>query len=218
MAGTHGVPLGASWREAWSHPGFRWRAIATGPAFFVTLGLLASFVKWVERRPGVVLADPLLAALRPRDVTWLTFALIYAGIVGALVLVAGRPRTLVTGLQAYVILALARMAVMWVTPLDPPPGMILLEDPLAQGIGGATHALSRDLFFSGHTSTLFLVALAVPSPRFRTLFFGCAAAVGACVLVQHVHYSVDVFAAPFFALGAWHAAQALWPRSASPEN
>ena len=51
---------------------------------------------------------------------------------------------------------------MWATPLDPPPGMIVLEDPLVQLFGGASRPLTRDLFFSGHTSTMFLLFLAVP--------------------------------------------------------
>ncbi len=205
------IPLDVTWREAWSRPGFRWRAAATVPLLAGSLAALATFVKWVERRPGVVLPDPVLAMLQPRDVTWLTFALIYAGIVGAVALLARRPRLLVAGVQAYAILALVRIAVMWATPLDPPPGMIGLEDPLVERLGGASESLTRDLFFSGHTSTLFLISLAVPGRRARPFFLACTAAVAVCVLVQHVHYTVDVLAAPFFAYGAWRIAARLWP-------
>jgi len=205
-----GVPE-PTWREAWGDRGFRLRAIATVPALAGTLAALATFVKWVERRPGAILPDPLLAVLRPRDLTWLTFGLIYAGLLGAVALLAGRPRRLVPAVQAYVLLALVRIAVMWATPLDPPPGMIRLDDPFVQRMGGASEPLTRDLFFSGHTSTLFLLALAVPGRRARAVFLACTAAVGTCVLVQHVHYTVDVLAAPFFAFGAWRAANALWP-------
>jgi len=90
--------------------------------------------------------------------------------------------------------------------------MIRLEDPLVQGIGGASEALTRDLFFSGHTSTLFLIFLAVPGGRSRPIFLACTVAVATAVLVQHVHYAVDVLAAPFFAYGAWRLAGRLWPR------
>jgi hypothetical protein len=206
------VPLGATWRQAWDDRGFRWRLLLTLPALGATLGALARFVRRVEERPGVVLPDPLLELVSPRDLTWLAFALIYAAILSALVLLARRPRRLVQALQAYAIMAWVRMAVMWVTPLDPPPRMILLEDPLVQGLGGASRALTRDLFFSGHTSTLFLVFLAVPGRRARPFFLACTAAVGAAVLAQHVHYAVDVLAAPFFAYGSWRLAGRLWPR------
>jgi hypothetical protein len=207
------IPVEATWREAWSERAFRWRLALAVPALVATVTVLAAFVKRVERRPGVVLPDPVLEALAPRDVTWLAFGLIYAAILGALWLLARRPRRLVQALQAYALMAWARMAVMWVTPLDPPPGMIRLEDPLVQGLGGASEALTRDLFFSGHTSTLFLIFLAVPGRRARPFFLACTVAVACAVLVQHVHYAVDVLAAPFFAYGAWRATGRLWPRT-----
>jgi membrane-associated phospholipid phosphatase len=207
------LPLDANWRQAWADRGFRGRLAVTLPALLGTLAVLASFVKRVEARPGVVLPDPVLALLPARDATWIAFALIYAAILAALARLARRPRRLAQALQAYAIMAWARMAVMWVTPLDPPPGMIRLEDPMVQGLGGASEALTRDLFFSGHTSTLFLIFLAVPRGRARLLFLACSAAVGVAVLVQHVHYTVDVLAAPFFAYGAWRLAGRLWPRT-----
>jgi hypothetical protein len=206
------LPLDANWRLAWADRGFRGRLAATVPALLGTIAVLAAFVKRVEARPGVVLPDPVLAVLPARDATWLAFALIYAAILTALWRLARLPRRLVQALQAYALMAWARMAVMWVTPLDPPPGMIRLEDPLVQGFGGASEALTRDLFFSGHTSTLFLIFLAVPG-RARPFFLACTAAVAVAVLVQHVHYTVDVLAAPFFAYGAWRLAGRLWPRT-----
>jgi len=207
------LPMEATWRQAWADRGFRWRLALTVPALAATLPALAAFVKRVEARPGVVLPDPVLAWLPPRDATWIAFALIYAAILGALWRLSRRPRRLAQALQAYAILAWARMAVMGVTPLDPPPGMIRLDDPLVQGFGGAQEPLTRDLFFSGHTSTLFLIFLAVPPGRARPFFLACTGAVAASVLVQHVHYTVDVLAAPFFAYGAWRLAGRLWPRT-----
>jgi len=212
------IPLDSTWRQAWSDRGFRWRLFLTLPALPATLAVLASFVKRVELRPGVVLPDPVLDRLAARDVTWLAFGLIYAAILAALWLLSRRPRRLLQALQAYAIMAWARMAVMGVTPLDPPPGMIRLEDPLVQAFGGASEALTRDLFFSGHTSTLFLVSLAVPGRRTRPFFLACTVVVGLSVLVQHVHYTVDVLAAPFFAYGAWRLAGRLWPRTRSEQG
>jgi membrane-associated phospholipid phosphatase len=118
---------------------------------------------------------------------------------------------LVLGVQAYVAMALLRIVVMWATPLDPPPGMIVLEDPLVQGFGGASQALTRDLFFSGHTSTMFLLFLAVPGRSARAFFLACTGAVATLVLVQHVHYAVDVLAAPVFAYAAWRISLRTWP-------
>ena len=205
------LSLDATWRQAWADRGFRWRVLLTLPALVATLSALAALVKWVEQRPGAVLADPVLALLAPRDVTWPIFTLIYVGILLAVVRLVRTPVRLVLGIQAYVVMALLRIVVMWATPLDPPPGMIVLEDPLVQGFGGASHPLTRDLFFSGHTSTMFLLFLAVPGRAAKAFFLACTAGVAFLVLVQHVHYAVDVLAAPPFAYAAWRIARKTWP-------
>ena len=64
------LPLDATWRKAWADRSFRFASLLTAPALVATLSALAALVKWVERRPGAVLADPVLALLAPRDVTW----------------------------------------------------------------------------------------------------------------------------------------------------
>jgi hypothetical protein len=204
------LSLDATWPEAWAERGFRWRVLLTVPMLAATLAALAALVKWVERRPGAILPDPVLAWLAPRDVTWPVFTLIYVGILLAVFLLARSPVRLVIGVQAYVVMALLRIVVMWATPLDPPPGMIILEDPLVQGFGGASQALTRDLFFSGHTSTMFLLFLAVPGRPAKAYFLASTVAVAGLVLVQHVHYAVDVLAAPAFAYAAWRIAGMGW--------
>ena len=124
---------------------------------------------------------------------------------------AKEPRALVLALQAYVVMVVLRIAAMAVTPLEAPPGMIPLHDPLVR-LFGPGKLLTKDLFFSGHTSTLFLLALAVPGPRWKAFFVLCTAAVAFCVLAQHVHYAVDVLAAPLFAYASFRIAR----RSAGP--
>lgn len=208
------APVARAWREALREPGFRRRLAFTLPALVGVLAVLTRFLEVVEARPGVTLPDPLLAALAPRDLTWLTFGLIYAGLVVGVARLSTRPRGLVLALQAYVVLVLLRMAAMWVTPLEPPPGMIPLNDPLVR-LFGPGKLLTKDLFFSGHTSTLFLLALAVTGWRSRAFFLFCTAAVAACVLWQHVHYTIDVLAAPAFAYAAWRLAGLLDRDSAS---
>jgi len=163
---------------------------------------MARFLAWVERRPGVLMPDAVLALIPPRDVTWITFALIYAGILTAVAVLVPYPRRLMLGLQSYVVLVVLRMAVMAVTPLEAPPGMIVLRDPLVQVLGTG-EPLTKDLFFSGHTSTMFLLSLVAPGRRSRSFFLVCTVVVGACVLWQHVHYTVDVLAAPLFAYAAY---------------
>jgi hypothetical protein len=191
-----------AWREALRDRRFLVEGVATLAALVAGLSSLARFLGWVEARPGVVLPDPVLALLRPRDLTWLTFGLIYVGIVAGVVLLAPRPRHLAAAVQAYVLMVAFRIAAMWLVPLEAPPGMLALQDPLVEHVGTG-QLLTKDLFFSGHTSTMFLLFLAVPGRAARALFLVCTVGVGACVLAQHVHYAVDVLVAPFFAYGSF---------------
>jgi PAP2 superfamily protein len=193
--------LRQAWREAFRDRHFLVEGVLTLACLIAALSSLARFLAWVEARPGVALPDPILALLQPRDLTWLTFGLIYVGIVAGVAILAPRPRHLAAAVQAYVVMLVLRIAAMWLLPLEAPPGMLPLQDPLVEHVGTG-QILTKDLFFSGHTSTLFLLFLAVPG-RVRALFLVCAVGVGACVLAQHVHYAVDVLVAPFFAYGSF---------------
>ena len=195
----------AAWTAAWRDPRFRLRIFLTVPALVAALLVLARFLTWNEARPGAVLRDPVLALLPPRDLTGLTFGLIYLGLAFGVARLAREPRALVVALQAYVLMVLFRIAAMAVTPLEPPPGMIPLHDPLVRLFGPGA-LLTKDLFFSGHTSTLFLLACAVPGRQWKALFLVSTAAVGISVLWQHVHYTIDVLAAPLFAYASFRIA------------
>jgi hypothetical protein len=197
-----------AWVSLWAERSFRRELVLTAAALPLVLTLMGRFLSWVEHRPGVVLPDRVLAAIPPRDVTWVTFALVYAGILTSVAVLLPHPRRLLLGLQAYVVLLLLRMAVMWVTPLEAPPGMIPLEDPLVQVLGTGP-VLTKDLFFSGHTSTAFLLALMAPGRTTRAFFLAFTAAVATCVLWQHVHYTVDVLVAPVFAFASYALAKRL---------
>lgn len=86
---------------------------------------------------------------------------------------------------------------LFLTPLEAPRGMVLLVDPIAHADGTI---LVRDLFFSGHTATTCLVFLVCRREHWgwKMLFFLITLATGSMVMVQKTHYTIDVFAAPFF--------------------
>jgi hypothetical protein len=61
---------------------------------------------------------------------------------------------------------------------------------------GARVALTRDLFFSGHTATTFLLLLYVwRFPKLRWPMLAAHAVVMACVAFAHLHYAIDVIGA-----------------------
>ena len=181
---------------------------ATLAAFAVTLWYINDFVTIIETRKGVVLADPILALLAPYDLTWLIFALIYTAIIGGIINFARSPKTLIVVMQAYILLCFFRMAGIYLLPLDPPTETIILRDPVVEFFG-ENRILTRDLFFSGHTSLLFLIALATEAKFLRISFYVMTALVAVFLLFQHVHYTVDILSAPFFAHAALELGEAL---------
>ncbi|KUM24740.1 hypothetical protein AU467_06470 [Mesorhizobium loti] len=70
-----------------------------------------------------------------------------------------------------------------------------------------------DFFFSGHTGSPFLLALMFwKDPKLRLAFLGATALFGAAVLLGHLHYSIDVFAAFFISYGIHDLARFLFRR------
>lgn len=172
--------------------------------FIITLAIsslvlfaFANFLRFNEDRYGTELADPLLRLFSPVDLTWLTFILIYFSLVIAVIGLIKSPDRLVFTIQAYILLLLLRMAMMFLMPLNPPAEMIPLNDPFVQNFSSGS-ILTKDLFFSGHTATIFLLFLTSSGRFFKIFFFTGTILVGACLLLQHVHYTIDVISAPLF--------------------
>ena len=162
----------------------------------------SQFLQFVEQRDGVSLPDPLLKAFNPIDLTWLIFTLIYLSMILFLFNVRKEPNKLMTALQAYGLMIIFRTIAMYLVPLEPPDTLLLLNDPFVQ-LFGKGEILTKDLFFSGHTGTLFLLFLLAENKTYKIILLISTITVGLAVLLQHVHYSIDVFIAPFVAYGAF---------------
>ena len=177
--------------------------------FILTIILLAilmisfsQFLQFIEKRNGAVLPDPLLNIFSPIDLTWLTFSLIYLSIIVFLISIIKEPDKLLIAMQAYGLMVIFRTIAMYLVPLEPPETILLLNDPFVQ-LFGKGEILTKDLFFSGHTATLFLLFLLTEKKTLKFIFLISTFIVGISVLLQHVHYSIDVFVAPFVAYGSY---------------
>src|SRR5687767_13093860 len=99
------------------------------------LGLLTRYLQFNERRPGVVLPDPLLALLEPRDLSWVIFGLVYLTAIIAIVGLLRHPYALLVATRAYTLMIGIRVVVMYLAPFAPPEGLVDLTDPLAAVFG-----------------------------------------------------------------------------------
>lgn len=207
-----------TWAGAWAHPGFR--NLLVLPLALLFAGVVpaaAPFYHFIQQRAGYHLADPVLAHLPAHDVASPIFFLMYGSCIAAVAWLLGRPQLLVRGVWAYLLLQLLRMATIWLLPLEAPVGILPFPDPFTEHVFHASTAvpITKDLFFSGHTATVVLLALAVRGRWWRATLGAVAAAIGVLVLVQHVHYVYDVLGAPLFAWLAYWLAGRIWPTAAA---
>lgn len=188
-----------AWKNAWSNRKFR-RIIIAGSV--ILLGILISFpffFAMIELREGTLLNDRLLLLIPPTDVSIATFTVIWSMTLLLWVRCVQDPWIFALFLFCFVILCISRMLTILIIPLNPPVGLIPLKDPLSSIFyGGTDKFIQKDLFYSGHTSIQFLMFLTLKRKTDKILAFFSTLAIGTLVLVQHVHYTVDVLAAFVF--------------------
>ncbi len=195
-----------------------WTAALEMRLFSVTLvttlavcGIVASFLpyyfNYIQARPGIYINDPILNLLTPINASLYIFGLLYTCVFICLSYISCFPRFLLKAAWGYCILTCLRMLVMLFVPLEAPKEMIYLLDPILSLIVYQEVAVTKDLFFSGHTATMFILACGVPNKALKTLFTVCTVIMAALLLKQHVHYTVDVLVAPLFAYVSWKLAE-----------
>ncbi len=72
-------------------------------------------------------------------------------------------------------------------------------------------AFGGDLFFSGHTGLPYMFALMFwDTKKLRYIFMATSIIAATAVILGHLHYTIDVFAAFFITYGIFHIAQKLF--------
>ena len=188
----------SEWRIAWQNAAFRYRIFA---GVIILMGILASFpffFQAIEKRNGTVFNDWILNSLPSYNVSIPVFVLIWGITVLSIIRSVQKPGIFITILWSYIFLCISRMLTIWLIPLDPPALLVALKDPLSNRFYGE-HFITKDLFYSGHTATIFLLAFCLQHKTDKLLAFIAGSIIGILLLIQHVHYSIDVAFAPLFA-------------------
>jgi membrane-associated phospholipid phosphatase len=168
-------------------------------AVFIAIGIailatMPQFFSYLQQRQGVVLHDPLLAAIPATDLSIPIFVCIHFAAIWFIYKVYLRHVDLFLFLRSYAILLFVRAICLYFVALEPPLGLVNLSDPVLQVFYG-NNTITKDLFFSGHTASMFLIYLCYrrPMDKFLSAIVTTIVAIG--VLVQHVHYTIDVLVA-----------------------
>jgi hypothetical protein len=145
----------------------------------------------------------------------LDFVIVQGAIIAVaigIMLFAKHPRYAIFGVKAIALFIIVRAFFVDLTHVGIYPRTMFDVGGMGAGIYNTIN-FSGNFFFSGHTGLPFLLALIFWREKiWRYFFLGVSVFFGMSVLLAHVHYSIDVFAAPFITYSILHIAEKLFPR------
>lgn len=197
-----------SWQLALQSNGFRIK-ISISIALLIVCAVVApSIFKYIQKRDGIILNDYVLSQLPPLDFSIWIFTILYGLIAASIFFLIKNPHRFLIGVQAYTLLTLFRFITLLLTPLEAPLNMVELNDPFVQRFF-YQQTITKDLFFSGHTSLLTLLTLIATGRKVYYVLLIGTLAMALMLLLQHAHYTIDILLAPVFAWLAFYITKRL---------
>ena len=188
--------LAVEWKTAWTKPAFKTKAIAGSLLLAMVLVSFPKFFAVIELREGIVLNDFFLTQLPAIDLSIPIFLLIWSTAILLIQRIIQSPTLFLQFLWSFLLLCILRIITISSVPLNAPIDLIPLKDPISNLFyGGKAIFITKDLFFSGHTATQFLMFLSFQKKYDRTITGFTTIAIAIMVLIQHIHYTIDVVAA-----------------------
>ncbi|MCZ2479863.1 phosphatase PAP2 family protein [Aquirufa nivalisilvae] len=192
-----------NWSMAWDENAFRWKFIGALLVFMIFPWKADDYFQWIQLREGMLIQDVILANIPAFNVSYPIFGIIYCSVVYLLLQLFRTPKTFLWFAWAFNLETVIRLTCIYLIPLNPPINLVDLHDPLAEiFIYGENLAITKDLFFSGHTATMIFVCFFLPNQRDKKWAYGLTLLLMVLLLVQHVHYTMDVLAAPIVTIGS----------------
>ena len=168
---------------------------------FILLSL-PFFFKAIEKRNGISFNDYLLSWLPAYDLSLYIFTVIWSMTLFTFSRFKQDPNIFLTFLWGFILINLSRFVFIGLIPLNAPADLIPIHDPISNHFYGPKF-ITKDLFFSGHTAAMFLMFLCLKKRTDKVIALLATIIIGIAVLIQHVHYTVDVVMAPVITYFLW---------------
>ena len=173
---------------------------ASGISFALAIAHYSSIIlAYIQSRQGVVLDDFLLKLIPTADFSNIVFYVLYFQIFWIIIRSFSTPQLNLQLMWGFCIFYTLRFITIFFVPLEPPVGIINLIDPFAKKVIYDQVLINKDLFFSGHAGFAFFIFLLLPTKKEKLMGLVSFIIISVLILVQHVHYTIDVMVAPFFA-------------------
>jgi hypothetical protein len=201
MKEIHTKPVVSKWRY--------YASLLEGIILFIVSVYVTHFAsRYAEIKAGNHVEDIILSNTRVYN---FEFFFVYVAIALILFVVALCLRFRNTApfvLKTVSLFIIIRAMFVSLTHIGPFPLKLELESKLLDFITSG-----NDLFFSGHTGLPFLIALIFWDHIYiRRLFLVSSVVFGVVVLLAHLHYSIDVFAAFFITYSIYHISLKVFKR------
>jgi hypothetical protein len=194
---NNSISLKNNWKATWASASQRSLMLTGSAIVAIILSAMPFFFQSIEHRPGTQLHDIVLSQLQAHDVSLYIFMIIWTMALLTLIRAIQTPSIYVHYVWLYIVICMTRMLTITLVPLAAPAGLVELVDPLTGVFYGHT-VITKDLFYSGHTASLLSMYFCLPKKGDKILALLASLIVGCLLLVQHVHYTIDVLAAPVF--------------------
>ena len=205
------------WKKTWDIPAKRQQILSGTVIMFSVVFMMPHFFNYIEKRRGTIINDWVLAQIPPHNVSVLIFAVIWSMILFIMIRAIHNPSIYINYCWTYIFVSVTRLICIYLVPLDPPRGLISLTDPLT-GIFYGNAVIDKDLFFSGHTATLTLIVYCLQRTGDKIIALIATVIVACLLLVQHIHYTIDVVTAPVVVFGYYRFTQFLLYKKKQPQK
>jgi PAP2 superfamily C-terminal len=199
MSKGYNITVLQRWKESLSTSGFAPKLLIAVAVFVSGALQFPTYFRNIQKRQGTLLNDVVLSNIPFMDVSTYIFAIIYGLLIYMLLRVLAKPQLFLLFALTFVIETVFRMTTIYLFPLNPPADLVILHDIFSELlIYGDSEPVTKDLFFSGHTATMVMICLFVEGRRDKIASLIATFFLAILLLIQHVHYTIDVIGALFF--------------------
>ncbi|NOT76141.1 MAG: hypothetical protein HOP08_14535 [Cyclobacteriaceae bacterium] len=192
-----------TWGEELRTSRAKWAITFCAVTFLLMFLLMPVFYRDViTPKKGILLDDVFLNLFVPHNWSLPIFLILYLAVANTILRAVKDPETVILGVTVYCAVNLLRTLTMYLVTLEPPTGMILLVDPISSALYPDS-GFAKDLFFSGHVSTIMIVVILEKKRVFKILNALGTVVIAILLAWQHVHYTLDLVAAPLATYGVF---------------
>ncbi len=173
---------------------------------FLIISLIVNFIAgtYATERASLPVTDIILSNIPVFDVDGI---FVYGPIIlwsFMIFIFSHKPNKLPFTIKSIALFVIIRSIFISLTHIGPFPNQILVS----AGNFSSKYTFGGDLFFSGHTGLPYLLALIFwENKKMRYFLIAASIFFGIIVLMGHLHYSIDVFAAFFITYSIFHIAE-----------